>query len=60
MTENAVKMINQDQFTWQLVSERCKTLGKAMPVSVGRDIGVELVSRSLDQKKIIGEDLQAN
>lgn len=31
-----------------------------MPVSVGRDIGVELVSRSLDQKKSIGEDLQAN
>lgn len=38
--------------TWQLVSEQCNTLGKAMPVTAGRDIGVEPVSLSLIQKKL--------
>lgn len=39
-------------FTWQLVSERCNTLGNAMPVNAGRDIGVQLVSLSLWQRKL--------
>lgn len=52
MTEMLKKMIIYSKFTWLLVSERCNTLGKEMPVSVGRDIGAELVSRSSDQKKM--------